>query len=194
MQVTYRFCPRCGQPLSLTLLFGRERARCTACGFIHFQNPKVAVAVLVTDGPRVLLVKRAVAPQIGFWSLPAGFVDFDELPAAAAGREVEEETGLCIEITDFLEIFPMPQGAAWSSSTPHGLLSHCRLMPGDDVSDAAWFASNALPADLAFESTRTVLTTGNSCGRNYYQPEAQSTKASLVIAARRLHLTCTHQC
>ena len=47
----YRFCPRCGQPLSSALLFGRERARCTACGFIHFQNPKVAVAVLVTDGP-----------------------------------------------------------------------------------------------------------------------------------------------
>ncbi len=156
--VAYRFCPRCGQPLSSALLFGRERARCTACGFIHFQNPKVAVAVLVTDGPRVLLVKRAVAPQIGFWSLPAGFVDFDELPAAAAGREVEEETGLCIEITDFLEIFPMPQGGGIVVVYAARVLSHGILRPGDDVSDAGWFTPDAIPADLAFESTRTVLT------------------------------------
>jgi len=153
----YRFCPRCGQPLSSALLFGRERARCTACGFIHFQNPKVAVAVLVTDGPTVLLVKRAVAPQIGFWSLPAGFVDFDELPAAAAGREVEEETGVRIEITDLLAIFPMPQGGGIVVTYAARPLSNGIPRPGDDVSDAGWFAPNAIPADLAFESTRTVL-------------------------------------
>lgn len=157
MHVSYRFCPRCSQPLSGVPLFGRERPHCPACGFIHFQNPKVAVAVLVTDQDRVLLVKRAVVPQIGFWSLPAGFMDFDELPQAAAGREVEEETGVRIEITELLEIFPMPQGGGIVITYAARPVSDGAVRPGDDVSDAAWFAPAAIPADLAFESTRTVL-------------------------------------
>ena len=157
MQVTYRFCPRCAQPLSLTLLFGRERPHCTACGFVYFQNPRVAVAVLVTVHDRVLLVKRAVVPRIGFWSLPAGFMDFDELPPAAAMREVAEETGVRVEITELLEIFPMPQGGGIVITYAARPVNDGAVRPGDDVSDAAWFAPAAIPADLAFESTRTVL-------------------------------------
>ncbi|QLQ08261.1 MAG: NUDIX domain-containing protein [Anaerolineae bacterium] len=67
------------------------RAHCPACGFIQFQNPKVAVAVLLTHGARVALVQRAVIPRIGAWALPAGFMDFDEQPSAAALRELYED-------------------------------------------------------------------------------------------------------
>lgn len=157
MHFVYRYCPRCAQPMEVTLLFGRPRARCAACGFIQFQNPKVAVAVLLTDGPRVALVQRGVIPQIGFWSLPAGFMDFDEQPSAAALRELYEETGVHGEITALLDIFPMPQGGGIVITYAARLAGDGTITAGDDVSDARWFTPTTLPADLAFESTRSVL-------------------------------------
>lgn len=157
MHFVYRYCPRCAHELQVTLLFGRPRAHCTACGFIQFQNPKVAVAVLLTDGERVALVQRAVVPQIGFWSLPAGFMDFDEQPAAAALRELHEETGVQGEITGLLGIFPMPQGGGIVITYAAVLVGDGNITPGDDVSDARWCTPDTLPSNLAFESTRTVL-------------------------------------
>ncbi len=157
MRIVYRFCPRCGQPLAVAPLYGRERPHCPACGFIHFQNPRVAVAALVTEQACVLLVKRAVIPQVGFWALPAGFMDWDETPAAAAVREVAEETGVQVEVTNLLEIFPMPQGDGIVITYAARPLAARTLEPGDDVSDARWFAAHELPTDLAFESTDSIL-------------------------------------
>ncbi len=157
MHFVYRYCPRCAHELHTTQLFGRERAHCAACGFIQFQNPKVAVAVLLTDGTRVALVQRAVIPQIGYWSLPAGFMDFDEQPAGAALRELYEETGMRGDITGLLGIFPMPQGGGIVITFAADLVGDGNIIAGDDVSDARWFTAGTLPPNLAFESTRTVL-------------------------------------
>lgn len=56
--------------------------------------PELAVgAVCVRDG-RLLLVQRRRAPGAGSWAVPGGRVEAGETPAAAAARELEEETGL----------------------------------------------------------------------------------------------------
>jgi len=44
--------------------------------------------------PKVLFIQRNEEPNRGAWTIPGGFVEFDELAEAAAVREVEEETGL----------------------------------------------------------------------------------------------------
>ncbi len=100
----FRFCPRCGQLLVEQDAFGRLRPVCVACGFVHFRDPKVAAAVLLSDNDRVLLIRRAVDPGRGLWALPAGFVEIGELPDEAAAREALEETGLHVEIGDLLRI------------------------------------------------------------------------------------------
>ena len=46
---------------------------------------------------RVLLLKRNRAPYIGLWSAPGGKMEHGESPQDAVIREIEEETGLCIE-------------------------------------------------------------------------------------------------
>jgi ADP-ribose pyrophosphatase YjhB (NUDIX family) len=155
----FRFCPRCGQPLIEQESFGRLRPVCAACGFVHFRDPKVAAAVLLSDNGRVLLIRRAVDPGRGQWALPAGFVEVNELPHEAAGREALEETGLHVAVGDLLGIRLMANpDKPGLLLTYRGRVVHGQLQANDDVSEARWFGADELPWDeLAFETTRESL-------------------------------------
>lgn len=160
--VVFRYCHRCGAPLAEGIRFGRSRRFCRHCGLVHFQDPKVAVGALVSDGQRVLLVRRAAIPRIGYWALPAGYMDGDELPEDALAREVIEETGLRIEVRGLQCVTPL---GGWAE--PRGLLLLYRAEPADpsqelsaqdDVTEVRWFAPDEIPWDeLAFESTADIL-------------------------------------
>jgi 8-oxo-dGTP diphosphatase len=152
------FCPRCGARLGRQLLFGRERAVCSQCEWIHFADPKVAAAVLLEQDGRVLLVRRSNEPFRGLWTLPAGFVDADEDPARAAERECFEETGLTVRVTRVLDVvsgLEHPRGADFVIVYVAEILSG-ELQAGDDADQAEWFERGQLP-ELAFRATRTVL-------------------------------------
>lgn len=154
----FKYCPRCATPLVRELRFGKERPVCPACGWIHFADPKVAAAVLVEQDGAVLLVRRANEPRRGLWTLPAGFVDAGEDPAAAAARECLEETGLTVEITSLLDVLPgrEHQRGADFLIVYRGKVAGGTLLAADDAESADWFAPSALPP-LAFESTRRIL-------------------------------------
>jgi ADP-ribose pyrophosphatase YjhB (NUDIX family) len=156
------YCPRCGQPLVDAVRFGKTRRMCEACGFIHFQDPKVAAVVLITEAKRVLLVRRAVDPQIGKWALPAGYIDYGEDPREAAVREVSEETGLQVRITRLIDIL----GPDEKDGNPASIVILFEAVPvggelsaQDDIAEAIFFDAGSLPAagEIAFESTRLLL-------------------------------------
>ncbi|MCS7259400.1 MAG: NUDIX hydrolase [Anaerolineae bacterium] len=155
----YRYCPYCRTELHDRFVYGRTRRVCPACGFIHFVDPKVGVAVLVENEGKVLLVRRAVAPAQGAWCLPSGFVESDEDPAEAAARECLEETGIQVRITGLLHVGGYrndPRGAGviifYQAQVAGGWLT-----PGDDADAARFFAAHELPAEIAFRSNREIL-------------------------------------
>ena len=140
-------------------VFGRTRRACALCGFIFFREPKLAVGALVEQAGKVLLVRRGVVPKLGYWCLPAGYVEYDEGPVEAAIREVKEETGVMIRVKELLAAYHVrsdPRGMGVIliyRAVPDG----GALAPGDDASEAAYFAPDELPRELAFASTRRAL-------------------------------------
>lgn len=66
---------------------------------------KPAAAVAIVDQESVLMVQRA---DSGKWTLPGGTLDFGESLPDCAIREMQEETGLRVEITDILGTYTNP--------------------------------------------------------------------------------------
>lgn len=126
-----------------------------------YDYPHMAVtadAVVLTEGeaPRVLLIRRAKPPFAGQWALPGGYVDMDEPAAAAARRELAEETGLKDVTLSFLGYFdaidrdPRERtlSLAFWGVAPEAARNAARA--ADDAADLAWHPLDRLP-ELAFD-------------------------------------------
>jgi len=94
-------------------------------------RPQLAVSGAIFRDGRVLVVRRARSPGKGFYSLPGGRVEFGESLHTALRREVDEETGLRIEIlglAGWREVLPANGGgghyvivsfaARWAAGEP----------------------------------------------------------------------------
>jgi ADP-ribose pyrophosphatase YjhB (NUDIX family) len=107
------------------------------------------------------MVRRAVAPQIGRWALPAGYIDYGEDPRQAAVREVLEETGLQVRITGLIDVLGPDPGDDNPASII--ILFEAEITGGemaahDDIDRAVFFAPSEVPLDdIAFESTRCLI-------------------------------------
>ena len=152
------FCLNCGTRLELRTVHGKERPNCPACGWVYFDDPKVAVGVLVEKDGKVLLTRRVNDPEKGKWSLPAGFMDAHETPELAAERECLEETGLHVKVTGLVDVLggrEHPSGADVFMLYRAAILGG-DLNAGDDADRVGFFARNELPP-LAFKTTRKAL-------------------------------------
>ncbi len=155
----YVYCPSCATPLVTRPVAGRPRRACPACDFVYFTDPKVGVGVLVLDAGRILLVRRAMEPERGRWSLPAGFLDQGEDPRATAIREVREESGLDVAIDHLIDVYynpPRAQGGASVFILYQGHVTGGVLSAGDDADAAGFFDPDQLPP-LAFSSTGDAI-------------------------------------
>ncbi len=156
----YRFCPACGGALEKRLLKASEPERlvCSACGFIFYLDPKVAVGTIITAGDESLvLVRRAIDPGYGLWVFPGGFVDRGEDLASAAVREAREECGLDVRLDRLVNIYSYADAAViivvYAATMMGG-----ELCNDDECLEAKLFHPRDLPWDeLAFRSTREAL-------------------------------------
>lgn len=95
-----RYCLLCGSTVSFTVPPGDNLPRhvCPSCGHIHYENPRLVVGCIAECDGRLLLCRRAIEPRLGFWTLPAGFMENGETTADAARRETLEEAGATVHI------------------------------------------------------------------------------------------------
>jgi 8-oxo-dGTP diphosphatase len=131
------YCQTCGALTSEQDVEGRSRPVCIRCGTVTYLDPKLAVAVLIGDGGRILLGKRGTGTrQSGRWSFPAGFVERGERVEDAARREAKEETGLNIRVGSLLGIWSQTGEsvvlAAFAARIEDGI-----AVPGDDLDELA---------------------------------------------------------
>jgi ADP-ribose pyrophosphatase YjhB (NUDIX family) len=158
MIAEWRFCPRCGAAIETE----DGRARCTACGFVHYDSSApTASALLVDAAGRVLLARRAIEPERGAWDLPGGFLEAAEHPLDGLRRELHEETGLDVEPVEFFGVWMDVYGDGGAPTL--NLYWLCRAdgepRAADDVAELRWFAPDELPPDeeLAFRVNASVL-------------------------------------
>ncbi len=101
-----KFCSHCGQPVTLRVPEGDHRPRhvCTGCGVVHYQNPKIVAGCVPEYEGRILLCRRAIEPRLGYWTIPAGFMENGETTQDAARRESLEEALAEVEIGSLLAV------------------------------------------------------------------------------------------
>ena len=134
----------------------RERATCTACGEIHYENPINVVGTLPVWGDQVLLCRRNIEPRYGFWTLPAGFLELGESVEEGARRESLEEARAELEIETLLGLYSIPRIGQVQ------IFFRARLMndpsPGPESLEVGLFSWDEIPwRELAFPSVRWAL-------------------------------------
>ncbi|MEO8525543.1 MAG: NUDIX hydrolase [Caldimonas sp.] len=154
-----KHCPTCGAEARYQTPAddNRDRAVCTACGTVHYENPVNVVGTLPVWEDRVLLCRRNIEPRRGLWTLPAGFMELGESTAEGAVRETVEEAGARIELQELFTLLNVIR-----VGQVH-LFYRARLLdidfaPGPETIEAELFREDEVPWDeIAFRTTRRTL-------------------------------------
>jgi 8-oxo-dGTP diphosphatase len=108
----------------------------------------VGAAILVREADKgtaswgIVLIKRKFEPLAGQWSLPGGTLEIGETLEAGTAREIQEETGLVVQVGDVVDVFDRILFDAESRVRYHFVLIDYLCWPiggelcaGSDVSD-----------------------------------------------------------
>ena len=151
-----KFCATCGHVLGEREVGGKVRPACPQCGAVVFEDPKLAVAVLIERDRGVLMGRRSPnSASPGKWSFPAGFVDRGERVEDAAVREVREETGLAVRLDALLGLYSAT-GQPTVLAVYVGTATGGALAPADDLTELAVFPFDA-PPEPAFPHDPRIL-------------------------------------
>lgn len=136
----------------------RPRLVCPDCGYIAYENPRIVVgSVCRWEDGRILLCRRAIPPRLGYWTLPAGYLELDETAEQGARREAWEEARAQLELDSLLAVYSLRH------INQVQLIYRARLLNSDvsagpESQTVALFEWDEIPWDeLAFPSVRWSL-------------------------------------
>jgi 8-oxo-dGTP diphosphatase len=128
------------------------------------ERPIVGVGgVAIRDGS-VLLIRRLLPPLKGEWSIPGGALEVGEALIEGVRRELKEETGIDVRVTEHLETFErIVLDGAGRVQYHYVILDYLceaaggELHAGGDVTDAAWVKREELPRYALRETATRVI-------------------------------------
>ncbi len=130
-------------------------------------RPIVGVGAVIVHNGAALLVRRATEPLLGQWSIPGGMVELGETLREALAREVQEETGLVVEVGEVLDVFDSIHAEPGSRPRYHYVLidylcrpTGGRLTAASDASDVRWATADELDALAIRPLTQQVIRKG----------------------------------
>ena len=156
---SFKHCKACGGPVQYRVPAddNRDRATCTVCGHVHYENPLNVVGTVPAWGDEVLLCRRNIEPRYGLWTLPAGFMELGETVAEGAVRETIEEAGARVEMQALFTMIDVVR-----VGQVH-LFYRARLLdtdfaPGPETIEAGLFGEDEIPwGEIAFRTTKKTL-------------------------------------
>jgi len=154
------FCRQCGHGMSQQIPEGdnRERAVCTSCDFIQYDNQG-----------KVLLCKRAIEPRRGYWTLPAGFMENNETTLEGAAREANEEACAECDNLRLFGVYNLPR-ISQVYLMFFGRLRDGYAKAGEESLEVGLFNENEIPwKELAFPVVTETLT-------RYYEMRQERTQ------------------
>ncbi len=154
-----RHCRACGAPAVYREPpdDNRERAICTVCETIHYENPLNVVGTVPVFEGKVLLCLRNIEPRKGFWTLPAGFMEMNETTEQGAVRETVEEAGAKIVLGPLLTLLNVPH-VGQLHLYYRAEMTSAALDPGPETIEAKLFDEAAIPwGELAFRTVKVTL-------------------------------------
>ncbi|MDE1947516.1 MAG: NUDIX hydrolase [Burkholderiales bacterium] len=154
-----KHCRVCGSPTRYQIPAddNRERAVCSVCAEIHYENPINVVGTVPVWGEQVLLCRRNIEPRRGLWTLPAGFLELGESTSDGAIRETDEEAGARIELEGLFTVLNVVRAGQVHFFYRARLLD-TRFAPGPETIEAQLFRENEIPWDeIAFRTVRQTL-------------------------------------
>ncbi len=108
MDHEFRFCPSCATPLAWIAQMEdggeKQRLRCPACAYTHWNNPTPVLAAVIEYRDRILLAQNAAWPGKMF-ALITGFMEAGETPEDGIAREVKEETNLDVGALQLIGVY-----------------------------------------------------------------------------------------
>jgi NAD+ diphosphatase len=103
-----RFCPQCATALAWIAQQedggDKQRLRCPACGWTHWNNPTPVLAAVVQYQDRILLARNAAWTH-KMYALITGFMEAGETPQDGIAREIGEETSLRVQSLDLIGVY-----------------------------------------------------------------------------------------
>jgi NADH pyrophosphatase NudC (nudix superfamily) len=104
----YRFCPQCAGPLAWIAQQEdggeKQRLRCAACGWTHWNNPTPVLAAVIQYQDQILLARNAAWTH-KMYALITGFMEAGETPQDGIRREIQEETSLQAEELNLIGVY-----------------------------------------------------------------------------------------
>ena len=122
-----------------------------------FRNPFPTVDVVIERRGGTIVLIRRQNPPYG-WALPGGFIDRGETCEDAARREMREEVGVDVLLTDLLGVYsdPARDPRHHTMSVVYIGRSVEPLAAGDDAAEAREFDPASLPEDMAFDHASII--------------------------------------